>query len=73
MNIVPIARGGHVPNGWMRRPAPATQYTVLKLNLEKRRVLLEPDNGSMAIWFDTVAVLVPFSVGQVLEISQVQS
>jgi hypothetical protein len=73
MNIVPAARGGHVSNGWTRRPAPATQYTVLKFNLEKHRVLLEPDNGSMAIWFHTAAVLVPFSVGQVLERSQVQA
>jgi hypothetical protein len=57
----------------MRRPAPATQYTVLKVNLEKRRVLLEPNNGALAIWFDTAAVLVPFAVGQKLEISEVQS
>jgi hypothetical protein len=73
MTIVPAALGGHIPNGWMRRPAPATQYTVQKVNLETRRVLLEPNNGALAIWFDTVAVLVPFSVGQVLEIGQVQS
>jgi hypothetical protein len=73
MTIVPAAPGGHIPNGWMRRPAAPTQYKVVKLNLEKRRVLLEPNNGDMAVWFDTAAVLVPFAVGQKLEISEVQS
>lgn len=72
MTIVPAARGGHVPNGWMRRPAKPTQYTVVKTNLETRRVLLEGNNG-VSIWFDIAAVLVPFSVGQVLEVSEVQS
>jgi hypothetical protein len=73
IQIVPAARGGHVPNGWMRRLTPATQYTVLKLSLETRKVLLEPNNGALAIWFDIAAILVPFSVGQILELSEVQS
>lgn len=70
MNLVPATRGGHVASPWQRKPATVTQYAVKAISSDARRVLLEGDNG-ISIWFDIAAVLVAFTLGQVLERSEV--
>lgn len=72
MQIVPAARGGHVANGWQHKPQTVTEYTVKMISRDTTRVLLEGNNG-ISIWFDTTAIRVPFNVGQILELSEVNA
>jgi hypothetical protein len=72
IQIVPAARGGYVPNGWMRRPAAPTQYMVKAISTDQTRVLLAGNNG-VSTWFDVKAAPNACVIGQILEMSEVQS
>lgn len=73
MILHPAAPGGQIANPWQRKSAPATQYTVKRVSSDARRVLLEPDNGAIPVWFDIAAVLVACYIGQTLEVSEVSA
>lgn len=68
MTLTLASHGHRVSAPMQHRSAPPTTYTVLKINTSSQRVLLEPNNDSLAIWFDAAAVLVAFEVGQVLTV-----